>query len=139
VYLLDTNVISELRPGKTQPSAQVFAWAERHNNRLVFMSAINVMELEQGVQRLEAKTPSQGQALRRWLDHVKQAYADRILFFTAKTAPICAGLHIPNPRSERDAMIAAIALEHRFTVVTRNTQDFEGAGLALINPWLPSS
>jgi predicted nucleic acid-binding protein len=85
---------------------------------------------------LEVKTPPQGQALRRWLEKIKATYAERILPFTAKTAPICAAMHIPNPRSERDAMIAAVALEHRFAVVTKNTPDFAGTGLTLINPWL---
>lgn len=136
VYLLDTNVISELRPGKAQPSALVFAWAAQQQDQQFYMAAVTLLELEFGIQKLEAHTPPQGQAMRRWLEQIKITYASRILPFTFKTAPICASLHIPNPRSERDAMIAAVALEHRFAVVTRNTQDFEGAGLTLINPWL---
>ena len=74
-----------------------------------------------GIQALERRSPPQGSALRTWLTGVRTAFAGRILPFTDNTAPVCASLHIPDPRSERDAMIAATAIEHRFTVVTRNT------------------
>lgn len=136
MYLLDTNVISELRPGKAQPSKTVLDWAQQQAESLFFMAAVTLLELEFGIQKLEARMPPQGQAMRRWLEQIKTQYHARILPFTQKTAPICASLHIPNPRSERDAMIAAVALEHRFAMVTRNTQDFESSGLTLINPWL---
>ena len=138
MYLLDTNVISELRPGKVQASVRVLQWAGQQKDREFYISSITLLELELGIQRLESRPVQQGQALRRWLEQIKEVYASRILPFTAKTAPLCASLHVPNPRSERDAMIAAVALEHRFAVVTRNTQDFEGAGVPLINPWVAS-
>ena len=138
MYLLDTNVISELRPGKVQASARVLQWAGQQKDREFYISSITLLELELGIQRLESRPVQQGQALRRWLEQIKEVYASRILPFTAKTAPLCSSLHVPNPRSERDAMIAAVALEHRFAVVTRNTQDFEGAGVPLINPWVAS-
>ena len=79
--------------------------------------------------------PPQGSALRSWLAGVRAAFAGRVLPFTGDTATLCAALHVPDPRSERDAMIAATALEHGFTVVTRNTQDFVNTGVALLNPW----
>jgi hypothetical protein len=88
-----------------------------------------------GVLALERRTPPQGAALRAWLTGVREAFASRILSFTDITATVCAALHVPNPRSERDAMIAATALEHGFTVVTRNEPDFVGTGAALVNPW----
>ena len=88
-----------------------------------------------GIQALERKTPPQGSALRNWLDNVRLGFSGRILSFTENTAPICASLHIPNPRSERDAMIAATAIEHGFTVVTRNGIDYVQTGVAIINPW----
>jgi predicted nucleic acid-binding protein len=136
MFLLDTNVISELRQGKPQPSAAVRRWAADQPSHRLFLSAITILELELGIQSLERRTPPQGSALRSWLAGVRTAFAGRILPFGENTAAVCASLHIPNPRSERDAMIAASALEHKFTVVTRNTADFEATGVPLINPWL---
>jgi predicted nucleic acid-binding protein len=135
MYLLDTNVISELRHGKPQQSAQVRAWAASQPVSRMFLSAITVLELEKGVLALERKTPPQGRALRLWLVGLRASFAGRILPFTENAAALCAAMHVPNPKPERDAMIAAIALEHRMTVVTRNVQDFEGCGVALINPF----
>jgi predicted nucleic acid-binding protein len=136
MFLLDTNVISELRQGKPQPSAAVRRWAADQPSHRLFLSAITILELELGIQSLERRTPPQGSALRSWLAGVRTAFAGRILPFGENTAAVCASLHIPNPRSERDAMIAASALEHKFTVVTRNTADFEATGVPLIDPWL---
>jgi predicted nucleic acid-binding protein len=136
MFILDTNVISELRQGKPQPSAAVRRWAADQPSHRLFLSAITILELELVIQALEGRTPPQGSALRSWLAGVRAAFAGRILPFGQNTAAVCASLQIPNPRSERDAMIAASALEHKFTVVTRNTADFEATGVALINPWL---
>lgn len=136
MFLLDTNVISELRHGKPKQSPEVRAWAAQQPSNRLFLSAINLLELEMGVQALERRTPPQGHQLRIWLDGVRSAFAGRILSFTENTAPLCASLHLPDPRSDRDAMIAATAIEHRFTVVTRNTSDFVNTGVPLINPWL---
>ena len=99
------------------------------------LSAITILELEKGVQALERRTPPHGSALRAWLTGVCAAFAGRILSFTEHTAPLCAALHVPNARAERDAMIAATAIEHGFTVVTRNVPDFINTGVQLLNPW----
>lgn len=136
MFLLDTNVISELRQGKPQPSAAVRQWASGQPSHGLYLSAITLLELALGIQALERKVPPQGAALRAWLAGVRSAFAGRILPFAENTAPVCAALHLPNPRSDRDAMIAATAIEHKFTVVTRNVSDFEATGVPLLNPWL---
>ncbi len=136
MFLLDTNVIAELRHGKPRQSEQVRRWAAGQSMGTLFLSAITILELEQGVLALERRTPPQGSALRAWLAGMRAAFAGKVLPFTDATATVCAALQVPDPRSERDAMVAATALEHGFTVVTRNTQDFAATGVLLLNPWL---
>jgi toxin FitB len=139
MYLLDTNVVSELRKaGKAEPG--VVRWATGVPAALLFISAISVMELELGILLMERRDPAQGAVLRRWLeDHVMTAFSARILAIDAAVAKRCAGLHVPDPRSERDAFIAATALVHGFSVVTRNVADFEPTGVSLLNPWQSAS
>lgn len=136
MFVLDTNVISELRHGKPKQSPEVRAWAAAQQAGRLFLSAISILELEKGVLALEQRNPPQGSALRTWLTGVRVAFAGRILPFTENTATVCAPLHIPITRSERDAMIAATAIEHSFAVVTRNVQDFTDMGIQIHNPWL---
>ena len=135
MFLLDTNVISELRQGKPQQSPAVRAWASTQVAARLFLSAVTILELEKDVLALERRTPPQGAALRAWLTGVRAAFAGRILPFGENTAVVCASLHVPNPRAERDAMIAATAFEHGFVVVTRNVPDFLHMGGQLFNPW----
>ena len=136
MFVLDTNVISELRQGKPQPSIQVRKWAANQPSSKLYLSAITILELEIGSRALERRTPPQGSALRAWLAGVRLAFAGRVLAFTETTAPVCAALHVPDRRSDRDAMIAASALEHGFAVVTRNVADYADTGVKLVNPWL---
>lgn len=102
----------------------------------LFLSAMTIIELEIGVLRIERRDPSQGANLRRWLDdHVLPAFAGRILAVDTAVAQRCASLHVPDPRPDRDALIAATALVHGLTVVTRNVGDFEPTGVRTLNPW----
>ncbi|WP_053214270.1 type II toxin-antitoxin system VapC family toxin [Pseudomonas sp. Q12-87] len=134
MYLLDTQVISELR--KPQADKNVQAWARSVPAPSLYVSAITVLELETGVLRFERKDPEQGSRLRAWLDnHVMPAFAGRILAVDRAVALRCARLHGPDRSNECDAMIAAIALVHGLTVVTRNAADFQSSGVALLNPW----
>ncbi|MDU9037376.1 type II toxin-antitoxin system VapC family toxin [Pseudomonas corrugata] len=135
MYLLDTNVISELR--KPQADRNVQAWARSVAAPSLYVSAITVLELETGVLRFERKDPSQGSRLRAWLDnHVLPAFAGRILTVDRAVALRCARLHVPDRSNECDALIAATALIHGLTVVTRNVADFEASGVTLLNPWV---
>lgn len=137
MFVLDTNVVSELRKirlGKADP--QVAAWADGVDAVSLYLSAITVLELEAGVLQMERRDPEQGARLRAWLDNqVLPEFRQRILPVDAAGAQRCARLHVPDPRGERDALIAATALVHGMTVVTRNTADFEPTGVALLNPW----
>ncbi|MGY2443206.1 PIN domain-containing protein [Pseudomonas sp. SDO52101_S400] len=134
MYLLDTNVISELR--KPQADKNVVAWARTVISPRMFISAITLKELETGVLRIERRDPAQGKILRTWLKrHVMPAFDARILPVDAAVALRCARIHVPDQANESDALIAATALVHGLTVVTRNTGDFESSGVALINPW----
>lgn len=135
MFLLDTNVISELRKARAA-DPRVVAWANSVEASLLFISAITVLELEQGVLLVERRHARQGMALRAWLDgQVMPEFSSRTLPIDADVARRCAGLHVPDPRSERDALIAATALVHGLTVVTRNVVDFDKTGVRLINPW----
>jgi predicted nucleic acid-binding protein len=137
MYLLDTNVISELRKAKTgKISKNVETWASHVPASTLFLSVITILELELGVRLLERLDTSQGAVLRSWFDdHVLTTFSDRILDINSTVALRCAALHVPNPQSDRDALIAATALVHGMTVVTRNVVDFERTGVEIINPW----
>ena len=139
MFIIDTNVVSELRrPSKANPN--VLAWARNTAVASVFLSAITVLELELGAlqtARNARKDAKQGAALRAWIDdQVLLQFDGRILPVDTVVAQRCARLHVPDPRSERDALIAATALVHGMTVVTRNVRDFERTGVATFNPWI---
>ena len=138
MYLLDTNVVSELRKsadGRINKGVQ--SWAEAIFPELMFISAITVLELEIGVLQIERRDKKQGAILRGWLNHnVLPAFSDRVLPVDLAVAQRCASLHVPNPKSERDAMIAASAIEGRMTIVTRNVSDFSQSGVKVFDPWI---
>ena len=138
MFLLDTNVISELRKaaiGKANP--RVVHWCGKAEASDLYLSAITIQELELGVLRLERRDTAQGLVLRRWLaNQVLPAFEGRILALDTAVALQCARLHVPDPRPVRDSLIGATAFVHRMTLVTRNTGDFEGMGIPVLDPWL---
>lgn len=136
-YLLDTNVISELRKvGDGKADANVVAWIGAEDAARFFISAITVLELERGVLSVQRRDAAQGARLRSWLDgQVRPEFAGRILTVDDTVATRCAHLHVPDRRNEADALIAATALVHDMVVVTRNVRDFEGTGVVVVDPW----
>ncbi|RQS72031.1 type II toxin-antitoxin system VapC family toxin [Burkholderia sp. Bp8963] len=120
--------------GKADPN--VAAWSATVDAPALFVSAITIMELETGVLQIERRDPGQGALLRAWLDgHVLPEFTGRVLPIDTAVALRCARLHVPDRRSERDALIAATALVHGMTVVTRNVADFAETGVTILNPW----
>ncbi|MDR5699592.1 type II toxin-antitoxin system VapC family toxin [Agromyces aerolatus] len=134
-WLLDTNVVSELRrPVRT--SRALTEWAAHQDPSLLFISAMTIVELETGVCRKERTDPLQGAVLRRWLDgNVIPAFEGRTLPVDARVAVRAGSLHVPDPKPSTDALIAATAMVHGLTVVTRNARDFTPLGVPVLNPW----
>jgi toxin FitB len=137
MFVLDTNLVSELRKaksGKADPG--VTEWAASVLPASLYLSAITILELETGILRVERRDAAQGSLLRTWFDgHVLPAFAGRVLPVDTAVAQYCAKLHVPDPRSDRDALIAATAIVHGMTIVTRNEGDFQPTGVPLLNPW----
>lgn len=141
MYLLDTNVISELRKvGDDKADTHVTAWLARTDAARFYLSAVTILELELGVLLRLRRDAVQGGMLREWLDtRVLPEFADRTLAIDTAVAVRCAALHIPDPLPVHDALIAATALIHQMTVVTRNVGDFARTGVQVVNPWDPKS
>ena len=137
MFVLDTNVVSELRKANTgKADANVVTWANSVLPASLFLSAISILELEMGILLIERRDQEQGKMLRNWLENqVLPTFEERILVVDTAVARQCARLHVPDPCSERDALIAATALVHGMTVVTRNVDDFKPTGIAILNPW----
>jgi len=141
MYLLDTNVVSELRKIRkgrlSKADKHVAKWADSVDASDLFLSVITLQELEIGVLLAERRDPTKGAIFRAWLNnHVMPAFAGRILAIDTAVAQRSARLHVPDPRPVRDCLIAATALVHGMTVVTRNVADFAPTGAAIFNPWI---
>jgi toxin FitB len=135
MYILDTNVISELRKGK-KAEQRVRMWAQALSAANLYLSVVSVLELEIGALLVERRDRKQAAILRAWIDrHVLPSFSGRILSIDTVVAQRCASLHVPNPRSDRDALIAATALVPGMTVVTRNVSHFEATGVTVVNLW----
>ena len=135
MYILDTNVISELRKG-SKAERSVRALAQALPAADLYLSVISILELEIGTLLVHRRDQKKGAILRAWIDgHVLPSFSGRILGIDTVVAQRCAALHVPDPRSDRDALIAATALVHDMTVVTRNVSDFQATGVPVVNPW----
>ncbi|AYM09331.1 type II toxin-antitoxin system VapC family toxin [Agrobacterium tumefaciens] len=136
-YLLDTNVVSELRKvGDGKADLNVTAWLSARDSRDFYISAITILELERGIFNIQRRDIEQGSRLRAWMDsRVRPGFADRIISIDEAVATRCAHLHIPDRRNEADALIAATAIVHGLVVVTRNIQDFQETGVVVVDPW----
>jgi predicted nucleic acid-binding protein len=133
-FLLDTNVVSELRR-PTHADARVLAWSRSVPAADLYLSAITVLEIEQGALMAMRRDTKKGRIFLMWLhDQILPAFKDRVLPIDCAVALCCAKLHVPNPKSERDALIAATAISHGLRVVTRNVVDFKPMGVDVLNP-----
>ena len=137
MYLLDTNIISESRKlGTSRIDRHAARWFAQVDVETSFVSAMTLFELERGIRQMERRDAAQGSVLRRWLtDQIMTTYEHRTLPLTRAVALVCASLHIPDPKSERDALIAATAIDAELTLVSRNVSDFATMGVELINPF----
>lgn len=137
MYLLDTNVVSEIKKaGSGRENIDVVNWVRGVADELLYLSAITLFELEVGALQVAHRDPRQGQALRAWIDGgVRQAFRGRILSAGEGVALRAAAFNVPNPKPMHDAFIGATAAEHGLSLVTRNVRDFQGMGVQIINPW----
>ena len=137
MFILDTNVVSELRKvGSGKANPRVTKWADSVDAGQLYLSVMTIQELEIGVALAERRDAVQGAMLRAWLrNHVLPSFDGRVLPIDTTVAQRSAGLHVPNPRPIRGGLIAATALIHGMTVVTRNIVDFESTGVRTLNPW----
>ena len=135
MFLLDTNVISEFRK-TTKVSAPAREWVGNVRPAEFFLSAISILEVEIGARRVARRDKVQAEILFRWIEQkLLPSFRERILPVDVAVARRCAELHVPDPRPERDALIAATALVNNMTLVTRNVRDFAKMGVTVLNPF----
>lgn len=138
MFLLDTNVISELRKAKgNKADRNVVSWCAAQSPSTMFVSVISILEIEIGILQIERKDNVHGALLRTWLEaNVLPTFIERTLAVDTEVARQCAKLQVPDPRSNRDALLAATALVYGLTVVTRNVVDFAPMGVPSVDPWV---
>lgn len=137
MYLLDTNVLSEMRAmALGRGDAAVIAWMRATDPDLFRLSAISLFEIERGVLLMERRDARQGRVLRDWMNtSVLVAFDGRVIEVSPDIARLAASFHVPDPAPLADSLIAATAVIHGLTVVTRNGADFRFPGVAVFNPW----
>lgn len=137
MYILDTNVISELRKVKSgRADDNVIQWVASKEPQQFFLSAITILEIDMGILAIDRRDANQALSLRKWRDnYVLPSFEHRILDVTLAVCRRCASLHIPNKRPDRDAFVAATGLVHNMTIVTRNVNDFKDTEVKIFNPW----
>lgn len=137
MYLLDTNIISEIRKIKqNKANKNLIAWLDKVDKNTLYTNVVILMELERGILKIQRKDPIQGRNIETWYQTViKPTFQGRIYPIDCETVSICASLHIPNPAPENDAWMASTALQHDLILVTRNVKDFNIPHLKIINPF----
>ena len=133
-YLLDTNVVSELR--RRQPDGAVLAWLRRADPAALHLSVLTLGEIVKGAESLARRDPAAGRALHHWLDGLRHHYADRLLGIDGAVAETWGRLSALRPLPVIDGLLAATALVHGLTLVTRNLRDVAGTGAAVVDPWV---
>jgi predicted nucleic acid-binding protein len=132
-YLLDTNVVSELR--KRHPDPHVLAWYDGVASADLFISVLTIGEIRLGVERLRRKDPAQAELLEQWLGGLQVTYADHIAGIDTAAADQWGRLNVPDPLPVIDGLLAATAMARGWTMVTRNTADIARSGVPVINPF----
>jgi predicted nucleic acid-binding protein len=136
MFVLDTNVISEIRRGR-KAHPKVIAWSAATPSDDTYLSVITILEIEVGTQLMERRDAARGRLFRDWIVRtIMPSFAGRIIDIDTAVAQCCAGLHVPTTRPQRDTFIAATAIVHGMTVVTRNVGDFQMPGVRTLNPWI---
>jgi toxin FitB len=137
MYLLDTNVVSELRKG-ARADANVTAWLAHQTDEQLFLSVLVVGELRRGVESIARRDKASAVALESWLNRLIHVHADRILPVTLEIAQAWGRLNVPDPLPVIDSLLAATAHVHGLTLVTRNAKDMARTGVPTANPFLPT-
>lgn len=132
-YLLDTNVISEIR--RPRPDLGVMAWFDGLGDADLFVSVLTLGEIQLGVARLRKRDPKQAEVLDGWLTQLRRSFADRVLSVTDEVAARWALLNEPRPLPVVDGLLAATAVVNDAVLVTRNTADLRGVDVRLLNPF----
>jgi toxin FitB len=135
-YLLDTNVVSELR--KRDPDPHVLAWYEKVQGPQLFLSVLTLGEIRMGVERARGKDPVKAASLEKWLARLEASYSDRVVPVDSAVAEAWARLSVPDPLPVIDGLLAATASVRNWTLVTQNVADIGRAGVRVINPFEPA-